>query len=89
MLIFDAPYDRKEYAKVTGFGHSFWQQGVEMAKECRAERLYISHHEWGRTDRQLKDMERAAQAGAGEWNGSVVFAREGTRVLLKARIRPD
>lgn len=83
MLIFDAPYDRKEYAKVTGFGHSFWQQGVEMAKECRAERLYISHHEWGRTDRQLEDMERAAQAGAGAWNGSVAFAREGTWVLLK------
>lgn len=98
MLIFDAPYDEKEYAKYAGFGHSFWQQGVEMAKECKAGCLYISHHEWGRTDRQLKDMEQAAQAG--EWNGNVVFAREGTRVSLTeereeaaamegACIRPD
>ena len=83
MLIFDAPYDKKEYPKFTGFGHSFWQQGVETAKECSVKHLYISHHEWGRTDSQLKDMEQRAQDEAGEWNGSVVFAREGTCVSLE------
>ena len=88
MLIFDAPYDKKEYKDVIGFGHSFWQQGVETAKECNVKYLYISHHEWGRTDRQLEDMEREAQAQvqvtqAGKWNGSVSFAREGTCVSLE------
>lgn len=99
LLIFDAPYEKKEYARVAGFGHSFWQQGVEMAKECRAGRLYISHHDWGRTDGQLGDREREAQDEAKDWEGRVAFAREGDCVSLEetgediageeACIRPD
>lgn len=82
LLIFDAPYEQGEYTKFTGFGHSFWQQGVWMARECGAGHLYISHHDWGRTDGQMEDMEREARREAGEWKGSVAFAREGECVWL-------
>lgn len=82
LLIFDGPYGREEYQAFKGFGHSFWQQGIKMAKECGAARLYISHHDWGKTDCDLKDMEKEARHEAGDWKGSVVFAREGECVCL-------
>ncbi len=57
LLLFDAPYTREEYPCFRGFGHSFWEQGLEMAGACRARRLCICHHNWDREDEALKKAE--------------------------------
>ncbi len=84
LLIFDAPYGEEEYEAHRGFGHGFWQQGLLMARKCGAGRLYISHHEWERTDGQLAAAEREARRKACDREGFVVFAREGACVCLQS-----
>ncbi len=84
LLIFDAPYTEEEYPAYRGFGHSFWQQGVQMAKECGAGRLCISHHDWGRTDEELAGLERLLEERAAALGVAAEFAREGMRIALPA-----
>ncbi len=82
LLIFDAPYTEEEYRAVRGYGHSFLQQGIRMAKECHAARVCISHHEWGRTDEQMEVLERfLKELGAGS-GVKAEFAREGVCIQL-------
>ena len=56
LLIFDAPYTRENYPSHRGFGHSYWQQGLDMARWCNAGYLSICHHDWNKTDRELAAM---------------------------------
>ena len=76
LLIFDAPYTETEYPDFRGYGHSFWQQGLWMAKECGAKRLCICHHDWGRTDREIAAMERLLKEQAAAFRIRAEFARE-------------
>lgn len=82
LLIFDAPYTREEYPAVRGYGHSFWQQGVELAKECGAARLWVCHHDWGRTDAGLMAIEGQLKAFAEAEGLPACFAREGMEIHL-------
>lgn len=84
LLVFDSPYGREEYPDYRGFGHSYWQQGIRMAKECRAGRLVISHHDWGRTDEELYAMEQEALSLGKARNVEIVFAREGACLCLES-----
>lgn len=84
LLIFDAPYTREEYPCYRGFGHSYWEKGVQMAKECQAERLFISHHNWSRSDEELVRMEeelcnQAQKAGIG-----AEMAKEGREIRISS-----
>lgn len=82
LLIFDAPYDEKEYCHFKGFGHGFWQQGLDMAVQCGAKKLCISHHNWKKTDEQLGEMEREAAKEAENRGVSLAFAREGMELTV-------
>lgn len=82
LLLFDAPYTREEYPGFRGFGHSFWEQGLQMAKACGAKNLCICHHNWDRADEELKKAEpelaqQLEESGVRAW-----FAREGDRIVL-------
>ncbi len=82
LLVFDSPYEKEEYPKYVGFGHSYWQQGIRMAKECGAGRLMISHHDWARTDGELCAMEREAVSFGNAYGVETLFAREGICLCL-------
>lgn len=84
LLIFDAPYTEAEYPAYRGYGHSFWQQGIRMAKECRAARLCICHHDWGRTDGSLEEAEKELHELAAGSGVKAAFAKEGMCVRLEA-----
>ncbi len=84
LLVFDSPYGEEEYPSYRGFGHSYWQQGIRMAGECRAGRLVISHHDWGRTDGELRAMEQEAVSFGKSRNVDTVFAREGACLFLES-----
>ncbi len=82
LLIFDAPYGEEEYARCRGFGHSYWRQGLKMAGQCGAEKLCVCHHDWGRTDGELAEIEHGMKEASGLLcpHTEVFMAREGMRV---------
>ena len=81
LLLFDAPYTRKEYPAFRGFGHSCWETGFWMARACRADRLCLCHHDQARRDMELSQMEEEL-LGQVPGEGAVEVAREGRCICL-------
>ena len=50
VLVHDAMYTSEEYPTVVGWGHSTYQDAVELAIEAEVERLVLFHHRPERTD---------------------------------------
>lgn len=76
LLILDTTYTDEEYPSHIGWGHSTWQQGVRLAKEARAKRLCLFHHD---PDHNDAFMDTIATAAAAARPGTVV-ASEGLRI---------
>lgn len=83
LLIHDAQYTAGEYEGRSGparrgWGHSTWEQAVEVARTAGVERLALFHHDPERTDAQVSVIESAADQ---RLRGTFA-AREGGRVAL-------
>lgn len=68
LLIFDGTYSDAEYESCRGWGHSTWQEGVDLARNSGVKRLLITHHAEHMDDAaaDLRDQEiRAAWDQAG------------------------
>lgn len=50
VLVHDSMYTREEYAQHRGWGHSTYDEAVEVALEAGVERLVLFHHRPERTD---------------------------------------
>lgn len=73
ILIYDCQYLPAEYPSRVGWGHSTWQAGAELARAAGVSQLVMFHHDPGRTDEQVAEIEaQARQALPG-----TVAAREG------------
>ncbi len=95
LLIFDAAYTKEEYPGVRGFGHSYWQRGLDFARRCEARRAVFTHHDWKRTDTELLAMAEQLAAEVGGRCGDMKeepgscpqiqaeFAREGMTIRLR------
>lgn len=81
LLLFDAPYTRKEYPAFRGFGHSYWEMGLLMARACHAGRLCLCHHDQTRRDMELMQMEKEL-LGQVPKEEMVEVAREGRCICL-------
>ncbi len=79
VLIHDAQYTRQEYKSKLGWGHSAFEDTVELAGESGVEHLILFHHDPLRTDAQINQLVRDARAIVAErgWNMRVDAAREG------------
>jgi phosphoribosyl 1,2-cyclic phosphodiesterase len=62
LAVYDCTYDEDEMLRFKGYGHSTWQQGVQLAKIAGSKSFALFHHAPTRTDSQLELMEREAQA---------------------------
>ena len=62
LVIYDSTYLESEMERYRGFGHSTWEQGIKLCKAAGAKRLALFHHDPSRTDSQVEEIERAAQA---------------------------
>ncbi|MDD8027350.1 MAG: MBL fold metallo-hydrolase [Acidobacteriota bacterium] len=62
LFVYDAMYTPEEYAQGRkGWGHSTWEQGVELARAARVERLFLSHLNPEHDDRTIGRMRKAAK----------------------------
>jgi phosphoribosyl 1,2-cyclic phosphodiesterase len=78
ILIYDAQFTPYEYQTKRGWGHSTWEQGVRIARECNVKRLMLFHHDPGHDDSCLMDIERQARSQFENTDA----AREGSEIRL-------
>jgi len=82
LLIYDAMYTPEEYADSslprTGWGHSTYEEGVKVAKEARARKLVLFHHDPEHDDGAVRRIESAARQLFPE----TVAAHEGLTITL-------
>jgi phosphoribosyl 1,2-cyclic phosphodiesterase len=79
LLIHDAQYSREELANgKRGWGHSAWEDVVELAIVSRVEHLVLFHHDPEATDEMLNERQFLAQ----EKFPYTTVAREGLKVPL-------
>ena len=78
VLVYDSQYTPDEYKTKVGWGHSTFAEGVDLARATGAGQYVLYHHDPSRSDAQVADMERAAQA----LYPSSVAAREGLVIDL-------
>jgi phosphoribosyl 1,2-cyclic phosphodiesterase len=56
ILIFDAQFTPEEYTKRRGWGHSTWLQATEVARQTRAKKLILFHHDPMHTDSYMESI---------------------------------
>ena len=78
LLIHDAQYTPEELHKKKGWGHSSWEQAVEVVRQAGVKRLALFHHDPEHTDSFLLRLEKECQERFPE----AFLAREGTQVRL-------
>jgi phosphoribosyl 1,2-cyclic phosphodiesterase len=78
LLIHDGQYTADEYKKHKGWGHSSWEQAVEVAIRAKVKRLIITHHDPDHNDDFLDSLEKKCQ----EIFPNSIFAKEGMEVSV-------
>ncbi|MGD9328224.1 MAG: MBL fold metallo-hydrolase [Cyclobacteriaceae bacterium] len=78
LLIHDAQYTDNELEKHRGWGHSSYNQALEVAERSNAKMLVMTHHDPDHDDDFLKKQEKICQ----ERFKSCELAREGTKYDL-------
>ncbi|MGH2565027.1 MAG: MBL fold metallo-hydrolase [Ginsengibacter sp.] len=79
LLIHDGQYTTEEYeSKFKGWGHSTWQQAVEVALHANVKKLIITHHDPDHDDDFLDRLEKECQ----KIFPNSLFAKEGMEVLV-------
>lgn len=78
LFIMDGQYQQEQIAKFQGWGHSSWQECVELAGRMNVQKLLITHHDPSSDDSRLDQLDRQIQAKAA-WAS---LARQGTEISL-------
>jgi|TARA_Y100000996_G_C22532233_1_gene646971 phosphoribosyl 1,2-cyclic phosphodiesterase len=78
ILIHDAQYHGSELNKYKGWGHSSWEQAVEVAKLSNTKQLVLFHHDPFRSDDELYEIEQQAQ----KLFPNTVVAKQGSEIIL-------
>lgn len=78
LLIHDAQFTPEERRQRPDWGHSSWEEAVEVAIQAGVRRLALFHHDPMHDDDQLDEIERQAQARF----AGAFLAREGMEVRI-------
>ena len=78
LLIHDGQYTSHEYNKHKNWGHSTWEQAVEVAIQAKVKKLIITHHDPDHDDAFLDSMEKECKNAFPD----SLFAKEGMEVLV-------
>ena len=78
LFIYDTSYTDEEFPTRIGWGHSTWQQGVQLADAAGAKQLVLFHHDPWRTDEQID----AIVAVAAERRPGTIAAADGLVLTL-------
>jgi phosphoribosyl 1,2-cyclic phosphodiesterase len=82
LLIHDGQYERSSYPEKRGWGHSAWQETVEIAAEAGVKELILTHHDPDSTDEDLLETDKKLYQYR-DYFKSLQLAREGFVHRLK------
>ena len=85
LVILDAQYTAEEYRGREGWGHSSMEDAVRIARDARAKRLQLFHHDPSHSDEFLDRMLEKARRIASGSGMRVESAREGEQVTLAGK----
>ena len=84
LLIMDGQFDSATAARFRGWGHSTWQEAVEVARAGAARHLVVTHHAPDAHDGLLAQREQELQVAAGLAGvPQACLAREGMTISLE------
>ncbi|MCW5515720.1 MBL fold metallo-hydrolase [Muriicola sp. Z0-33] len=78
VLIHEAQYTPEELPKFKGWGHSSWEQAIEVAKLAGVKKLYMTHHDPEHNDDFIRAEEKKCQV----LFKNCYFAREGDEIKI-------
>lgn len=78
VLIHDAQYTPEELTKHKGWGHSSWEQAIQVAEQANVKKLYLTHHDPDHDDNFLQEVEYQCQKRF----PNCYLAREGMEIIL-------
>jgi phosphoribosyl 1,2-cyclic phosphodiesterase len=78
LLIHEAQYTTKELEQHRGWGHSSYEQAMELAEIAECKQLIMTHHDPDHDDQFLMKMEKQCQ----ERNPDYALAREGMEIVV-------
>ena len=78
LLIHDGQYTAEEFRKFKGWGHSTWEQAVEVAIQANVKKLIITHHDPDHDDSFLDMIEKKCC----ELFPNSMLAKEGMEVVV-------
>ena len=78
LLVFDGQFSRKNYPPFKGWGHSTWEDAVDIATETKIRRLRVTHHAPQNDDATLDLIEKELRARM----PSAELARSGMEIEL-------
>lgn len=78
LLAHDAQYTPRELKHKKGWGHSSWEQAVEVALQAGVKKLALFHHDPEHNDAFLMNIEKECQRVFSE----AFFAREGLEIEI-------
>ncbi|MFH1039200.1 MAG: MBL fold metallo-hydrolase [PVC group bacterium] len=79
LLVFDGQYDDRNYPDYRGWGHSTWQNAVDVAERVRAGQLIVTHHDPLADDSILEKIEENLT----RVSPTARLGRQGMEVVLK------
>lgn len=82
LLIHDGQFNRESYQSKKGWGHSAWEDVVELSAELNVKRLYITHHDPDSRDRDLSSLEKQLQNRYSHLFEEIHLAKEGRQVVI-------
>ncbi len=84
VLVHDATYTAAEYKRHRGWGHSAYDDVVQLALEARVERLVLFHHHPERTDDELdRHVQQCRALAGGRGSGlTIIAAAEGMSLTV-------
>jgi phosphoribosyl 1,2-cyclic phosphodiesterase len=78
LLIYDSAYTPEEFKDRRGWGHSTWEEAVNLAQNAQVNQLALYHHDPLHTDEVVDQVEQKAQ----EIFPHTFAARQGQRIIL-------
>jgi phosphoribosyl 1,2-cyclic phosphodiesterase len=78
VMVYDGMFDAAEYPGFVGWGHSTWQEGLELADRAGVRVPIIFHHHPDRTDDEIDAYAEEARRR----HPGVIFARQGMEIPL-------
>ena len=80
LAVVDAQYSREDYRQ--GFGHSAWEDWMDVAGRAGVRQLLFTHHEPTRSDAALRKLDETLRAAWKSGQPMSMVAREGQRFSL-------